>query len=391
MTRQGPLHWLTRTSMRLGLAVSLLLHLAFGAWLAVHVVEAPARSQPGEIWFEEPEEVVPPPPAPAEEQAENAAPAVPTKRKPVKTSVRAPLATTGGPQAPAETNAPVASPKADQPRAAINLFPPDLAVSPSGTIEVEPSRGETIHPDDPRFDPDVIARKEKQVVNARVKGFAEDDLAEARAQGGLPHPYFMKLREAGNKGLDKLAAARGMRAPPALLGKVLGTRFQDSAQSYGKTGNPNLGPPGQAPRLSERLTQPDQQPLKALAQATETFDDLSHGKPLLTLTLEFRQSKSNEMKTTILKASIEPSFDAFVLEAWPTSVAAAGPPPPDAFRTDELRSIWQVEGWPAPTQLDKAMTYLPAPGIMGVPLTSVIPAAVDGLRYEFRARLLRSY
>ena len=70
---------------------------------------------------------------------------------------------------------------------------------------------------------------------------------------------------------------------------------------------------------------------------------------------------------------------------------AAGPPPPEMFRTDELRSIWQVDGWPAPTQLDKAMTYLPAPGIMGVPLTRVIPAAVDGLRYEFRARLLRAY
>lgn len=389
MNRTGPLHWLTRTSLGPGLVVSLLVHLTFGVWMATHQVEAPVHEPPGEIWFEE-APPPPPPPVAEEEQAENTLPA-PTKKKPTKSAVRAPSADKAGPEAPLATGAPIDSPKSDQPRTKIELFPPNIALSPSGTIAVEPSRGETIHPDDPRFDPDVIAAKERQRVNARVKGFAEDDLAQARAEGGLPHPYFMKLREAGNKGLDKLAAARGMKAPPALLGKVLGTRFQDSAQSYGKSGNPNLGPPGQAPRLSELLTQPEQQGMKALAQATEMFDDLSHGKPLLTLTLEFRQSKSNDMKTTIIKASIEPSFDAFVLEAWPSSVAAAGPPPPDAFRTDELRSIWQVEGWPAPTQLDKAMTYLPAPGIMGVPLTRVIPAAMDGVRYEFRARLLRSY
>ena len=382
------MRWLTRTSLGIALGLSLLLHLTFGVWMATHRVETPTREPPGEVWFEE----APPPPPQVEEKAEDTPPAAaPAKKKPAKTAVRTPATEKAGPEAPVATGAPIDSPKSDQPRPKIDLFPPNIALSPSGTIAVEPSRGETIHPDDPRFDPDVIAAKEKQVVNARVKGFAEDDLAQARAEGGLPHPYFMKLREAGNKGLDKLAAARGMKAPPALLGKVLGTRFQDSAASYGKSGNPNLGPPGQAPRLSERLNQPDQNAMKALAQATEMFDDLSHGKPLLTLTLEFRQSKSNEMKTTILKASIEPSFDAFVLEAWPTSVAAAGPPPPDAFRTDELRSIWQVEGWPAPTSLDKAMTYLPAPGIMGVPLTTVIPAAMDGLRYEFRARLLRSY
>jgi hypothetical protein len=388
VTRPAALHWLTRSSLRLALGVSLLLHLAFGAWVARSVIEAPPPPVRGELWFEE---AAPPPdePAPAPQAATSAPPAPATStRKPVKRTER--TSPSSSPDEP-RADAPRAAPQADVPRAAIDLFPPDLALSPSGTVAVEPSRGETVRPDDPRFDKDVIAAKERQLVGARVKGFAEDDLAQARVERGLPPPYFSKLREAGNKGLGKLAAERGMKAPPALLSKLLGARMQDAAASYGKTGNPNLGPPGQAPRLSERLTQPDQQSMRALAQATETFDDLSRGKPLLTLTLEFRQSKSNETKTTIVKASLEPSFDAFVLEAWPRSVAAAGPPPPETFRSDELLSVWEVQGWPAPTDLDKAMTYLPAPGVMGVPLTTVIPAAIDGLRYEFRARLLRLY
>ena len=110
------------------------------------------------------------------------------------------------------------------------------------------------------------------------------------------------------------------------------------------------------------------------------------------LTLEFRQSKTtNQTKTTIIKASIDPAFDAFVLEAWPLSIAAAGPPPADAFRTSELRSIWEIEGWPGATAADKVMSYLPETGVMGVPLTRLIPAATNGVGYEFRAKLLRVY
>ena len=366
--------------------MSLLLHVLLGAWM---VVSTPARPppqpvRPGEIWFEDP------PPAPPPEAQKDPEPAA--KTAPAKTAVRRPTPApkTTGSDAP---TAPVTSdvPRADAPRARPSLVPSQLTLNPSSNFPVEPSRGETIHPDDPRFDPDVIAAKEKQRVKARVDGWAEDGLAEARAQNGLPHPYLMALRDAGRTGLTKLAAERGVRASPALAAKVLSQRYTSATESYGKGGNPDLGPPGQAPRLSERLILPEQQAMRGLAQATETFNDLSHGKPLLTLTLEFRQSKTTDTRTTIIKGSIDPSFDAFVLEAWPLSIAKAGPPPDDAYRTSELRSIWEIEGWPGATPLDKTMTYLPEAGVMGIPITRILPAATGGLSYEFRARLLRVY
>lgn len=385
--------WLSRSSMRLGVAASLLLHLVFGAWMVINAARAPVAPppQPGEIWFEEPEPEPPPAPTPPEAKKDDPAPAV--KKTLPKTAVRE---TTKKPPTGSDAPTAAAPPSSDMPRAdaprALTLTPTLPTLSERGTIAVEPSRGETIHPDDPRFDKDVIAAKEKQLVKARVDGWAEDQLADARAQNGLPHPYLMALRDAGKTGLTKLAKERGVRASGELAGKILAQRYSSAVESYGKGGDPKLGAPGQAPRLSEKLAQhPEQQAMRALAQATEMWSDLTHNKPLLTLTLEFRQSKTTESKTTIIKASVDPSFDQFVLEAWPLSIAKAGAPPDDAYRTSELRSVWEIEGWPGQTPLDKTMTYLPESGLMGVPLTKLIPGATQGFGYEFRAKLLRVY
>lgn len=377
--------WMSRSSSRLALVVSLLLHALFGLWMVLHPREHAEPNRPGEIWFE------------------NAPPAKPVKtvKKPPGPEVKASpkVASTERPQRAPEPVAasptPVRSdaPRSDVPRSAPvpNLFPPQIALSERGTFPVEPSRGETVHPDDPRFSPEVIAAQEERRVKGRVDSWTGDELAEARAQRGLPHPYLTRLGATARAGLDKLARARGLHAPAGLQARALADRYNDSAASYAKTGDPGLGPPGQAPRPSEAMTQPEMAGMRALAQATETFNDLSHGKPLLTLTLEFRQTKDNHSKTAVLKASIDPAFDAFVLEAWPLSVAAAGAPPPDAFHASELRSIWEVEGWPGKTPLDKTLSYLPTAGVMGVPLTQVIPGMVNGVGYEFRARLLRVY
>ena len=383
--------------MRLGVAASLVLHLVFGGWMVVNATQAPIAptTRPGEIWFEEPKPEPPPPaPTPTPPEAKKPEPAPAVKKTLPKTAEREP------PKKPTEaSDAPTASagpssdvPRADAPRAPLTLTPTLPTLWDRGTIAVDPTRGETIHPDDPRFDKDVIAAKEKQLVKARVTGWAEDQLADARAQNGLPHPYLMALRDAGKTGLTRLAKERGVRASGELAAKILAQRYSSAVESYGKGGDPKLGPPGQAPRLSEKLAQhPEQQAMRALAQATEMWSDLTHNKPLLTLTLEFRQSKSNESKTTIIKASVDPSFDQFVLDAWPLSIAKAGAPPEDAFRTSELRSVWEIEGWPGSTPLDKTMTYLPESGLMGVPLTKLIPGATQGFGYEFRAKLLRVY
>lgn len=384
MKRYHPAHpWHSRSA----LAASLMLHGLLIGWMASHALEPAAEPQrPGEVWFDAPKS--PPPEAKKEEQAKS-----PLKR-PVKVPARkAPGESTQGPLKGASADLRATEPRAtDAPRNDSLRLLPLLPSAASSSFTVEPSRGETIQPDDPRFDSDVMAARETQRVKGRVDGWAEDALAEARATRGLPHPYLLALGESARAGLGRRAREGGLRASPAVAARALGDRIQSAAESYGKGGDPNLGPPGQAPRLSEKIAQPDQLPLKALAQAAETLTDLTRNKPLLTLTLEFRQSRgSDATKTTILKASIDPGFDAFVLQAWPLSIAAAGPPPADAFRTSELRSIWEVEGWPGAGPADKVMSYLPEGGLMGVPLTPLIPAAMGSVGYEFRAKLLRVY
>ena len=156
---------------------------------------------------------------------------------------------------------------------------------------------------------------------------------------------------------------------------------------------------GIAPRQSERLKErfgsdPGSIHMRALVQAAETSEDLKSGKPLFTLTLELRQVReTGEWVSTLLRGSGNVPFDAFVLETWPKAIASAGAPPPEAFRGSELRSIWAVEGWLRnPKKLEETLSYLPSPGVMGLPVDRLMPKlSQEGYRYEFRARLLRVY
>lgn len=388
----------SRPNLKPALLLSLLLHVLLGVWMVTRPTPFPKAppERPIQVTFETVTAPPPEPPKPEEPQ-----PPAPKPREAVKP---APKVATRTPQPSSAPEEQPSGPVDDSPRASAALppeptasgpapilFPSQLGVAEQGTFEVSPRRGETVRPDDPRFSKEVLNAQAEQRVKARVTGWAEDTLAEARAERGLPHPYFTGVREAARAGLGKLAAEKGVRAT---LGQAMGAvagRYLEGASSYGKGGDPGLGPPGQAPQLSEKLNQPEAQAMRGLAQATETFNALSTGKPLLSLTLELRQSKDKKTRTAVLKRSSDPAFDAFVLEAWPAAIAGAGPPPDDAFHSDELRSIWEVEGWPGTTKLDKAMTYLPDPGMLGVPLTKVIPGAVNGIGYEFRARLLRVY
>jgi hypothetical protein len=387
---------MSRKNLTLAVALSLVLHGGLLAWMVTQPPPPPAsasRPLQLELWFEPEAAATPPAPAPAPAPAPQRPP--PAQR----VAARAPEAQPPSPpSSPAGADSPTAGPPEHDvpgadvaPRPNLALPQPHLAGGPEGVPEAGSGHGETVYPDDPRFSAEARRADAEKRVKGRVSGWAEDTLAEARAQRGLPHPYFTAVRDAARAGLGKLADAKGLRATFGQAAQALAGRYLDSASNYARSGDPGLGPPGQAPRLSERLVQPETQALKALAQATETFDDLGHGKPLLTLTLELRQTRDQRSKAVVLKASLDPSFDAFVLEAWPTAIAAAGPPPADAFRSDELRSIWEIEGWPAASALDKAMTYVPDPGVFGVPLARVLPGATSGYRYEFHARLLRAY
>jgi hypothetical protein len=390
---------MSRPNLKPALLLSLVLHVLLGVWMVTRPTPfpAPPPERPLQVTFET--VTAPPPPAPPKPVEPEPAPKKPLEpvRPAAKLATREPppSAAQEAPSAPVDDVPRAEGPRAEAPTAAPGpapiLFPSQLGVAENGTFEVAPRRGETVRPDDPRFSKEVLNAQAEQRVKARVTDWAEDTLAEARAQRGLPHPYFSGVRDAARAGLDKLAAQKGVRASFAQAAGAMAGRYLEGASSYGKGGDPNLGPPGQAPQLSEKLNQPEQQAMRGLAQATETFNALSHGKPLLSLTLELRQSKDKKTRTAVLKGSSDPAFDAFVLEAWPTAISAAGPPPEDAFRSDELRSIWEIEGWPGSTKLDKALTYLPDPGVLGIPLTKVIPGAVGGYSYEFRARLLRVY
>jgi hypothetical protein len=313
--------------------------------------------------------------------------------------------------------APPASHDDDHPVAAgsgqVASIMPNLELSAEGSFPSGSGRGRTIYPDDPSFSPEISRAEEEHRVQERVNGMAADTMAEARAQRGLPHPYFASVREAVGSKLEAEARAQQLGAPLSQVIQKIGTRYADAAESFGQSGNPNLGPPGINPTQSEKLKEllgdePNALTLRTMVQATETLEALKHGKPLLTLTLELRQSKAGGLSRTILlQGSGDSRFDRFVLDVWPRAIGQAGVPPLDAFHADELRSIWEVEGWlRIPKALERALAYVPTPGLsfltpipglkeplpLGTSLDSIAAALSDqGYEYDFRARLLRAY
>jgi hypothetical protein len=299
----------------------------------------------------------------------------------------------------AEPPAPSSPPSSDVPRAetppARPLFQAP-GLGPSDRIADVP-HGHTLYPDDPSLRPEAVRAEAEKRVGQRVQGWAAEGLAEARALKGLPHPYFSRVRDAVRSGLDKLARETNTHPSSGQILKSWGKRYGDAAESFAKSGDPNLGPPGINPRPSERMKErfSNEAPfLSALAQATETQDDLTHGKPLISLTVELREFRDGSpFELVLLQGSADSRFDDFVLSAWPKSIAEAGPPPLDAFHGPQLRSIWSIEGWlRLPKVLDDVFAYAPVPGAFGIGADRVLPAFTDeGYRYEFHATVLRVY
>ncbi len=378
-----------RSRLTHALLLSVLVHAALFVWLQTR--PAPPASNPqkaAELTLKWVDAVAPLPPLPPTQPAPAGA------KRPLAAKPTAP-ATTAGPQA--ET------PVLDVPRAEaapptrpLSLVP-SLTLATGGDFAVE-AHGETLRPDDPRFSPDVVRAEAEKRVGGRVKGMLEDELASARAERGLPHPYFSGLRSAGKSGLDQRAREAKIEARGVDVLASIGDRYLDASKSYGKSGNPDLGPPGTTPRVSEKLAQASNASelgaLRMLAQATETQNDLSSGKPFLALQLELRQFKDGAVPIVrLMQRSHDAKFDAFVMGEWPKSIESAGPPPPDAFHGPELRSVWQIEGWVRlPKQVQDALSYAPVPGVMGLGADK-IAAALGGVtyHYEFDAKLLRVY
>jgi hypothetical protein len=367
------------------LSVSALAHLALAAWVTTRSLEAPKASH-APFWMElQAERPLPPPSAFVETQP----PAKTPPQRPARSTKSAPpqsnstSAVTDDHQEQLTDDTPRAPPGS-----VTGLKLPTVDLNLRGGVPMEAERGQTMYPDDPRFSPEAINAEAKARVTARVQGFAEDELASCRAQRGLPHPWFGKVTDVIREGLSKLAFAENVGPTGEALIKAYVKRYESAAARYGRKGDPELGPPGQAPRPSELLKLPELQALRALAQATETTSDLTSGKPLRSLTLQLLQPKGGEAATiTILEGSGDPVFDDLVLRGWRALLTSAGPPPDEVFHGEVQRSIWEIEGWQR-TKVSAANDFVP--GLMGVSSAKVLGLA-RGEGYDFRAKLLRAY
>ncbi|HZH02221.1 MAG TPA: hypothetical protein VEY30_00470, partial [Myxococcaceae bacterium] len=235
-------------------------------------------------------------------------------------------------------------------------------------------------------------------VGSRVQGWAEDTLAQARAQKGLAHPYLANLRETFKEqlGVPNGPTPRDLGVGSAV--KEMARNYRTAVQAFGRNGTPDLPPPGHAPTQSEVLAELYRDdpngalPLRMLVAAEELAHALRGSRPLLSLTLELRQDRRGAiLGAAVTESSGNPHFDAFVLAVGRTAPQALPEPPADAFRSDVLRSIWQVEGWLRNSRNGpQAMKMVP--GFMGASPELLMREINSGnARFDFRARLLKAY
>ena len=256
--------------------------------------------------------------------------------------------------------------------------------------EGEPAHGVTLHPGDGVVPPEVARAEEGERVRERVQGFAEDVLAQARAEGGI-NPYFEAL---GHALATELGRADG--GSPVQLGVTDGSAglkksYAAAASTYGRTGDPGFPAPGREPALSERLSANDAPlGLRAMAQADETAQGLARLTPLLSLKLELRQTATGALvRARVLESSGSVLFDSFVLRVAPDALPKVDVQPPS--RGSELRSVFQVDGWLRPRrspveQVARAFAPLALPFVDQLVITD--PAQAD---FDYRAKLLRAY
>ncbi len=377
---------MVRSRLALAAALSLLLHVLL--WFSLDSASVPratptVRTQPLELaWFEEPPPP-PPEPAPGPEPVERA-PSIEAARPRRQRTLKAPAPPTGQPEGAARSG----SPDPDAPLAATRR-PLQLAPSLSlpGMSAPSPAPGgRLLLPDDPSLSAEVLRAEEVHRVEGRVGGFLDDELAAARAQRGLPHPWWGGIDESLEKTLGTsdggTPADMGMRST---LEPML-RNYLSSAEDFAKTGNPGLPSPGLATPQSVRqreLFGSEAKGAQALAQAGETYLALRFRGPVFSMKLELLQLRSGALDSVkLLETSGNERFDAFVLKSVPSAIAQAGTPPSDVSRREKLRSIWQIDGWLA--------TEANLPGLNGIPLDVLKDQLeLDGLRFRYRAQLLR--
>jgi hypothetical protein len=257
--------------------------------------------------------------------------------------------------------------------------------------------GTTVRPGDPSLSESARRTEEEARVKERVDAWAEDAAAESRAQRGLPHPYLVQLGEALRATLDSAPGGTpaALGAPDAAA--FLLNSYLNAAQEYGKTGKSDVTVPGPSPHQTEKqkeLFGDDAQWLRAYTQAAETIQNMSNGAPLLSLTLELRQTPNGRLLSQkIVQRSSSAKFDAFVLRVVPEALARLGPVPEPALRgRDELKSVWRIDGWPRlPKNVERWTSLIGTPAAMGIPADPLLKQLAASQHFAFRPRLLRAY
>lgn len=370
--------------------LSLALHVVLGLYLAEKNPPAlPSEQQPIEVELisrprpSRPSRVVPP-----------------SVQRPPQADRDSPRAQRSAPPVASQTPEREGAPSTGEARADAPRSTPGLILTPR--VDALPwkgpegsSGGRTLHPDDPSLSPEALREEERARVGERVQTFAEDQLAEARAQRGLPHPYLEKMRASFLAQLGRPGAVTPRELGVGNAMQAFSKNYRDAASQFGRTGNPGFVPPSSAPTQSEVLDRlyrnvPEALPLRMQVQARETMANLEGLGPMFSVKLEVIQRMDGTLVTVkLLESSGSPAFDAYVLKECPGAIRAAVAPPGDAFRKDSLRSVWAVEGWFHPTDsaLDSAL-----PALQGVPVAMLLryldPAR---LKVDFRAKLLRVY
>ncbi|GEL68875.1 hypothetical protein MVI01_06590 [Myxococcus virescens] len=210
--------------------------------------------------------------------------------------------------------------------------------------------GRTLRPGDPAPSREQLAAQEEAIVAGRVEEFIVDEQAQLRVANGLIDPYFSRLREALEKGLEDAPVF-----PGTSLVNQAGTAWASRASSFGAAGNPGDGPPPKAPTTTERLYDLQQRAgdesmerPRLLAHAGQELQHLATGGgSKLVVTLELTQEVDGTLRDAkLVSLSGNPAYDAYVLNAIPASLAKLAAPPAGArgVRADGIRTLWAVEG-----------------------------------------------
>ncbi|MBL0696733.1 TonB C-terminal domain-containing protein [Comamonas sp. JC664] len=210
--------------------------------------------------------------------------------------------------------------------------------------------GRTLRPGDPGPSAEELAAQERTRVTGRVETFIVDDQAELRVANGLIDSYFSRLREALEKGLEDAPVF-----PGTSLLKQASSAWAPQAQKFGATGSTGAGAPPRAPTVSEQLYGLQQRAgdesverPRLFAQAGRELQHLATGGgSKLVVTLELVQNVDGTLRDVKLVArSGNPTYDAYVLNAIPGSLAKLAAPPEGArgVRDDGIHTLWSVEG-----------------------------------------------